>query len=81
MATDFGKILDCAHVDRGRVYGGYSVGNEVREGEDYRRVDVGDQVIAVGQLAEGVCYVYRCLLDIRTSDVDCGYENVRLVGC
>lgn len=51
MATYGGKVLDYTHVDRGRIYGRYSAGNEVGEGEGYRWVDVGDQVIPVGESA------------------------------
>lgn len=42
VATYWGKVLDCTHVDRGRIYEHYSAGNEVGEGEGYRWVDVGD---------------------------------------
>lgn len=51
VATYGGKVLDYTHVDGGRIYGRYSAGNEVGEGEGYRWVDVGDQVIPVGESA------------------------------
>lgn len=53
MATYSSKVLDGAHIDRGCIYGGNTVGVEVRESERYGRPDVRDLVIAVDGLADG----------------------------
>ena len=51
VATYFGKVLDCAHADRGRVYWGDFDRGEMGESDDYGRLNIRDYVFAVSGLA------------------------------